>query len=190
MFTAAAIAPVSVSTALRGFESWAASRVLAPAEFIPDRDKSPQVDGHPDRYVPDVEAEWNHVGYQLGSDGVLADVEAVFSSAPSRDYLQGGFAFVEGQHAGYSRYARNLGFEAGLEGETDTPPPSIPGRFAAAYQLGHSEGIEERRDRGESMAEYFRLLADEHEEFAYQRELEHLAREAGGWDRLVGREME
>ena len=184
---ASTIAPVTVSTAIAAFDRWAADRVLV--QVAPPC-TAPAVAEEADRYEPSVADEWNHVGFQLGADGLLLDVESVFATASSRDYLKGGFAFTEGQHAGYSRFARNAGFEAGVAGHGDALPRLIPSRFARSFELGHSEGIAERRARGECMNEYFAELAGEAMEAEHERELEHFARQCGGWDRLIGREME
>jgi hypothetical protein len=181
---AATIAPVAVTTAVAAFDRWAADRVLA---RVAPPCTAPAVPEVADRFEPTTQEAWENVGFSLGRDGVLVEVAEVFPDARPRDVLVASFDYHMGQEAGFKRYAREVGYAAGLDGKGEERPGNIPSRFARSYELGHSEGIAERRLRGESLEEYYRELAADAEESEFQRELETLAREAGGWDRLIGR---
>lgn len=184
MIAPTAIPIVSTAATVNAFARWAAARVLAPAA-----PPCPIPIDEPGRYEPSVPDAWEEAGYHLGLDRILADVNGVFPDASARDHLAGAFHYGEGQHAGFSRFARRAGHEAGLDGRGERLPASIPARFAAAFELGHSAGIAERRERGESLADYHQQLADEAEQAERDRDLEQLAREAGGWDRVAGRAL-
>ena len=134
---------------------------------------------------PSLEDEMAETGYQIGrATGQMIGVAVAFPHYSAAAILAGGLGFTMGRNAGIRKFAHKVGYDLAIDGKPCVRPETLNRYFDREFVAGWEAGSVERADREAEMASYFARLDWEFEYDREQRELEKLAREAGGWDRV------